>query len=97
MTKDDDARGMLRAIMNQLPDTMEASLVVVDQLAKAKSVLGADQNISVEKLHDLVTTWQALTADCIIMLDNKIERLAGRPGIADDALRSIMTEFRMGG
>lgn len=84
----------IRALMNQIPPTMETSLVVLNQLATTSGVAGADQQLTLENLNEVVVNLKALLADCVITLDNKIEQLAGRPGIPDGLVSAIMSEFQ---
>ncbi|ORV86731.1 hypothetical protein AWC11_17030 [Mycobacterium interjectum] len=85
----------IRALMNQIPHTMEASLVVLNQLATTSGAAGADQQLTLENLNEVVVNLKALLADCVITLDNKIEQLAGRPGISDELVPAILLEFHI--
>jgi hypothetical protein len=96
MNAPENARNALRAVMNQLPITMEASLVVLDQMARSESMLGDNGEISAEKLHHLITKWVATLADCMITSENRLERTESRRGIPDLALGLIMGEFGTG-
>jgi hypothetical protein len=88
MTTPDDARNALRAMLNQIPDTMAASHIVLNELAALGSVRGDDGDISVEKLHKIVGRWMAAMTACITTLENRVQRLEGRPGIGDDMIDS---------
>ncbi|TDK87554.1 hypothetical protein EUA02_26885 [Mycobacterium paragordonae] len=100
----DDARGMFSAWFNQIPDTMVASQAILQRFLALRPVGGDDGDQGGKEvdrflsLHKLVTEWIATTAVNTITLENRIERLEGRPGIPDDSLDAIMSEFRgMGG
>jgi len=57
----DDARAGLRAVLNQVPPTMEATRIVLQHLASLTSVLSDEGEISIEKLHELIARWAAKT------------------------------------
>jgi hypothetical protein len=50
-----------------------------------------------KKLDQLLAKLVPTFTACITTLENRIERLEGRPGISLDALRNIMSEFTRGG
>jgi hypothetical protein len=92
----DDARAMYRAILNQIPETMLVSQLVFTNLATLGSVRepeNAGGGISLEALHQMVMKQKAVFSYCFIILENRIERLEGRPGIPDNRLEAIMSEF----
>ncbi|RFZ08121.1 hypothetical protein MML61_10230 [Mycobacterium marinum] len=93
MMTPDDARTGIQAILNQIPTTMEASRTVVYNLGAMGSLIGDDQRISVEKLQQAVSRWAATTIACTVSLENRIERLEGRPGVPDETIDAIMSEF----
>jgi len=62
-------------------------------LASLTSVLSDEGEISIEKLHELIARWAATVTGCVIVLENKIERLGERPGLPDDAMGRILSEF----
>jgi hypothetical protein len=96
MTTPDEARAMFEAMLNQIPDTMLVSQLVLTNLATLSSVRepqSAGGEISLEKLHAMLGAQKAVFANCLIILENRLERLEGRPGIPDDRLEAIMTEF----
>ena len=93
MPTPDDARAGLRAVLNQVPPTMEATRIVLQHLASLTSVLSDEGEISIEKLHELIARWAATVTGCVIVLENKIERQGGRPGLPDDAMGRILSEF----
>ncbi|GJN97843.1 hypothetical protein NJB1907f44_21600 [Mycobacterium marinum] len=93
MMTPDDARTGIQAMLNQIPPTMEASHAVLNNLGSLGSVVEEDQGISIEKLQQVVSKWVATTIACIISLENRIERAAGRPGVPEDTLDAIITEF----
>jgi hypothetical protein len=97
MNKPDDIKAGFNAILNQIPGTMEASIGVMSTLSRIGSVKGEDGEIDLGKLQQLVNKLLALTTFGLITLDNKAERLAGRPGIPDDLIETIMSEFCTGG
>jgi hypothetical protein len=96
MTTPDDARAMFRAMLNQTPDTMVVSQLVLTNWATLGSVAaeGDDGEISRKKLHEMLMVQKTVFAYCLILLENRLERLDGRLGIPDDRLALIMSEFR---
>jgi hypothetical protein len=97
MTTPDDARAMYRAMLNQIPETMLASQLVLTNLATLGSVRepeSAGGDISLQALHQMLVKQKAVFSLCLIILENRLERLEGRPGIPDDRLQAIMSEFR---
>jgi hypothetical protein len=97
MPTPDDVRAAYRAMLNHVPTTMVSSHAVLSMISSLGSVKGDDGEISVEKLHQLVGKLAATVSVCILTLDNQVERLEGRPGIPDDRLEAIMSEFGLGG
>jgi hypothetical protein len=97
VTTPDDARAGLRAILNQIPATMEASQVMLSALAGILSVKGEDGDISLDKLRQLYAKLAATVTLCVVTIDNRIARLEGRQGLTDSTWEGIMSEFRMGG
>lgn len=97
MTTPDDGRAMFAAMLNQIPDTMVVSQLVLTNLATLKSVRtdpqSADSEISLEKLHHMLVVQKAVFSQCLIILENRFERFDGRPGIGDDIFNAIMSEF----
>jgi hypothetical protein len=93
MTTPDDARAAIRAILNQVPPTMEATQIVLNHLAALGSIRGDEGDISPEKLHQFTAEWAVTFMECIITLENRIERLQGGRGIPDGLLGDLMSEF----
>lgn len=93
----EDAAAMFRAMLNQIPDTMLATQLVLANLATLKSVKGEDGEISLKELHEMLVVQKAVFAQCLVILENRLERLDGRPGVPDDALLAMMSEFGLGG
>ena len=85
---------MFQAMLNQIPDTMPLSQIVLTSLAGLTSVKGEDGDISLEKLQRAQAKQNSLFSNCVLILENRVERLEGRPGIPDDLLEAIMSEFR---
>lgn len=96
MPTPDDVRGSIAAMLNQIPDTMVASHGVLWTMANMGSVRGEDGEICLEEVAQLVNKLAATLVVTVIELDNRIERLAGRPGISDDMMLAIQSEFGMG-
>ncbi|MCV7101542.1 hypothetical protein [Mycobacterium palustre] len=96
MAADDGSPG-IRALINQIPHTMLASHVILNQLASTSGVAGEDQQLTLENLNAVVVNLKALLADCVITLDDKIEKLAGRPGIPDGLIAAVLSEFHQQG
>jgi hypothetical protein len=97
VTTPDDARAGLRAILNQIPATMEASQVMLSALAGILPVKGEDGDISLDTLRQLYAKLAATVTLCVVTIDNRIARLEGRQGLTDSTWEGIMSEFRMGG
>lgn len=93
----DDARQGVRSLLNHVPETMPATHSTLQTLASLSSVRGDDGEISVEKLHQVVSKFAATFSVCIITLENRIERLEGRPGLPDSTWEGILGEFGLGG
>lgn len=93
MLTPDDARVGIRAMLNQIPATMEASHAVLYNLSAIGSIAEKDGSISVEKLQQVVQGLMATTIACIVSLENRVERAAGRPGVPDETLNAILSEF----
>jgi hypothetical protein len=96
VTTPDDVRAAYAAMINQIPPTMESSIGVLSMLSSLGPVKGADGQISVEKLQAIMARVAATLTFCVLTLDNKVERLEGRPGIPDDSLEAIRREFLLG-
>ena len=83
MTSRDDAREAARAMINQIPDTMEATRT-------ALSLVGnLDDAPPPERFARLV----GVLAMCVFHLDNRIEHLEGRPGVEPEQLMTLLSEF----
>jgi hypothetical protein len=93
MPTPDEVRAAYRAMLNQVPTTMVPTHTMLSMIGSMGSVKGDDGEINVEKLRQLVTKLAATVSECILILDNQVERLEGRPGIPDDSLQAIMSEF----
>ncbi len=91
----EDARMMFKSLANQIPDTMQVTQSILMAFADLKSVRpkGSPDDISVEALHDLVALQLAVFGNALITIDNRLEKLEGRPGVPDDRLDAIMSEF----
>jgi hypothetical protein len=98
VTTPDDIRAGYRAMLNQIPATMVATQGILMNLATLGSVRpkGSSTDISTKALHKMLVEQKAVFSVCIMGLENRIERLEGRPGIPDDRLEAIMSEFRSG-
>jgi hypothetical protein len=101
-TPEDDARAGFDALANKIPLTMEASIVALHQFVEVSSAMKragfsrdpVEENaMAFQNLFETVSAWMRVTLDCIITLDNRIERLEGRPGLPDGAITRIMSEF----
>jgi hypothetical protein len=97
MVTPDDARASFHAMLNQIPPTMAATQAALLTASTLKSVKGEDGEVSLEKLTKLVNQLAATVTVCVVELDNRIERLEGRPGISSDMLEAMLTEFGLGG
>ncbi|UXA09641.1 hypothetical protein KXD96_28195 (plasmid) [Mycobacterium sp. SMC-2] len=89
----DEARQGMRALLNHVPETMPATHSVLYLLESLRSVRGDEGDISIEKLHQVVSKFAATFSICVQTLENRIERLEGRPGINDSTWEAIMVEF----
>lgn len=72
---------------------MTATHSVLYLLESLRSVRGDEGDISIEKLHQVVSKFAATFSICFQTLENRIERLEGRPGINDSTWEAIMVEF----
>lgn len=90
----DDVRAGLRAVLNQIPDTMLATQVVVEELATLGSVRGDDGEVSVEKVREFTAKVAAVLVSSVFALDNRLERMEGRPGLPEGFIGQILSEFR---
>jgi hypothetical protein len=104
MSTSDDASAGFRALHNQIPIEMEASHVILDKFVALSSLYKTGQQpptldgeaVTLEKCFELLFSWMTVTTYCAIMLDSKIEQLAGRPGVPDGLVGAIMSEFNAG-
>lgn len=90
----DEAREMFSAMLNQIPDTMPSSQAAFERFLTLSPVCEDDVKHRLDQLHSIVTEWVAVLTVNTIALENRIERLEGRPGIPDESLDAIMSEFR---
>jgi hypothetical protein len=97
MPTSDDARDAMSAILNQIPPTMEATQVALNYFAALVSVRDDTTEAGLKKLDQLLAKLVPTFTACITTLENRLERLEGRPGVSLDALRNIMSEFTAGG
>jgi hypothetical protein len=57
---------------------------------------GDGGRIEVQKLQEQLAKLTATLAGCIVLLDNRIERLEGRAGVPVDQLITMLSEFKFG-
>lgn len=93
MTTPDDARAMFSTMVNQIPPTMTGTVAVLSNTAGLGSVRGADGQIDLEELTKLINGVRATLLFSVVEVENRLEKLEGRPGISDGVLESIMIEF----
>jgi hypothetical protein len=93
MPTPDDARTALRAILNQVPPSMEATHIVLNHVAALGSVSSDEGDIGLEKLRQFTAEWAVTLMECIITLENRIERAQGGRGIPDGLLGDFLSEF----
>lgn len=84
---------MFNAMLNQIPDTMEVTQLVLGNMANLNSVVDSDGEINMMTLHQMMARQKAVFGYCLMLLENRMERLEGREGIPDDRLEAIMSEF----
>lgn len=94
MSNPEEVGAMFRAMLNQIPDTMPSSQAVFERFLALSPVREDDVKQRLDQLHGIVTEWVSVLAVNTIALENRIERLEGRPGIPEDSLDAIMSEFR---
>ncbi|EFG75280.1 hypothetical protein HMPREF0591_4843 [Mycobacterium parascrofulaceum ATCC BAA-614] len=93
----DEARDGIRALTNHVPETMPATHGVLNLFAALRPVAEDDGETSLEKLSQNIETLAATLTVCVITLENRLEQLAGRPGLPESTLDAIMGEFGVGG
>jgi hypothetical protein len=75
----------LDALLNQIPGTMPVTRdVIVAALADGEG------NRGVEKIAKVVTA----LIEGLVTVENRLERLEGRPGIPAELFKAVMSEFR---
>lgn len=97
MATPNDARDAFRAILNQVPPSMEATHIVLNHVAALGSVRSDEGDISIEKLRQFTAEWAVTLMECVITLENRIERAQGGRGIPDGLLGDLFSEFGFGG
>lgn len=85
MPSAEDARNSMAAAINRIPETMEATRHALG------AVVGLRRGIGRPDAHTLQVL--VTLAVCVCQLDNRIERLEGRPGVPLEHLISLLREF----
>lgn len=85
----DDARNAVNAVINQIPASMEATRTALEFLASITHGSMGKPNNEALKVFSVLTS-------CVLQLDNRIERLEGRPGVPPEQLVSLFQEFDAG-
>lgn len=88
-----DTHGAIRALLNQVPQTMTATAAVLVLLDQMQPAGGVDGVPSLQELHQVVGKVAASLVICATTLENAIERLQGRPGIPEGRFNAIVSEF----
>lgn len=97
MSTPDEVRDMLAVLLNQIPPTMLATQAVLTGNAGLGSIRSEGGEVVLEDLAKLVNGLRATLLVSVIEIDNRLERLEGRPGISDGLLDHILGEFGLGG
>lgn len=88
----------MRALLNHVPETMDATRTALGVLAALRSDAEDDKvEVSLKELREVVSKFAATFTICIVTLENEIEALHGRPGLTDSTWHGIMGEFGLGG
>ena len=87
MSDSEDARNSMRAAINQLPETMDAT-------RQAFTLVGnLNRNMNRHDPHDEVMRVLSVLAVCLFTVENRLEKLEGRAGIPAENLVNLMREF----
>lgn len=96
MSNVDDARNAIRALLNQVPDTMEATQSALHLLSAIGAATEDDGDISPEKLLKTVSKLAMTLTACVVSIEQRLEEADGRPGLRETSWDAIFTEFDLG-
>lgn len=91
-----DGRDALSAVLNQIPPTMEATRAFLGKTVSLGSVTDESGNVDLHKQQEVINGVIAAALVSIVLLENRVEVLEGRPGVSTDALTAVFSEFRFG-
>lgn len=87
-TSDDTA--VFAAMLNHVPETMQATRLVLSTSANMGETGSPGRDA---QLNELVRQVTALNV-AVMILEHRLERSEGRPGLPETALTAILSEFR---
>ena len=90
MTNPSDGRAVFAAMLNHVPETMQATMLVLSTSANMGEADGPRPDAQVNELVRQVTALNV----AVMILENRLERSEGRAGLPETALTAILSEFR---